>query len=84
MPIRNVVSSLLLTVTLTAAMADPVVVPPNTPIEADVPVVVVPLEEFKEFIKYVESLSRAAKKCKNWQSEAQAREIPSVALGKED
>lgn len=84
MSVRNVVSSLLLAGAMSAAMAEPVLVPPNTPFEAEVPVVVIPLEEFKELIKYVQSLSRAAQKCQSWKSEAQTREISSVALGEEN
>lgn len=84
MSAKNVVLASLLAMAILPVKAGPVVVPPNQPFEADVPVVVIPLEEFKGFIEYVRTLGKQAEKCKGWKSTKETSEVDQLAFRKED
>lgn len=67
-----------------AVKADPMLLPKDTPFKSDEPVVVVPLEEMKEFLLYVRNLERAVEKCQSWKSNTKTQEVPSLADRKEN
>jgi hypothetical protein len=66
-----------------SAKAEPILLPVNTPYKADVPVVIMSIEDAKELQKYVRSLEGTACKRQDWKSTTQAPEESKLSPRKE-